>query len=133
MKWDDKASFTAFAFYCRYLQDGTVLAKYAHCFAILMRLRQLCLHPQLCAKECESLQHAQNLLQGNFMYSRVQTTPEKFEKQRYSTVLTYPSRKQTLLRHSSNSRDLKTSAFRFLLDGKHCKNGAFGKRRMTLR
>ena len=79
MKWDDKASFTAFAFYCRYLQDGTVLAKYAHCFAILMRLRQLCLHPQLCAKECESLQHAQNLLQGNFMYSRVQTTPDKFE------------------------------------------------------
>ena len=86
MKWDDKASFTAFAFYCRYLQDGTVLAKYAHCFAILMRLRQLCLHPQLCAKECESLQHAQNLLQGNFMYSRVQTSSEKFEKQRYSTV-----------------------------------------------
>ena len=49
----------------RYLQDGTVLKKYAHCFAILMRLRQLCLHPSLCAKDSESLQHAQNLLQGN--------------------------------------------------------------------
>ncbi|KAL9986038.1 hypothetical protein ACROYT_G000101 [Oculina patagonica] len=47
-----------------YLQDGTVLAKYAHCFAILMRLRQLCLHPKLCDKESASLQHAQNLLQG---------------------------------------------------------------------
>lgn len=48
----------------RYLRDGMVLKKYAHCFAILMRLRQLCLHPSLCAKESESLQHAQNLLQG---------------------------------------------------------------------
>ena len=41
-----------------------VLQKYAHCFAILMRLRQLCLHPSLCAKDCEWLQKAQNILQG---------------------------------------------------------------------
>ena len=113
MKWDDKASFTAFAFYCRYLQDGTVLAKYAHCFAILMRLRQLCLHPQLCAKECESLQHAQNLLQGNFMYSRVQTTPEKFEKQRYSTVHTYPSRKQSFLKTLFRPEGFENVSFSF--------------------
>jgi len=48
----------------RYLQDGVVLQKYAHCFAILLRLRQLCLHPSLCAKDCEWLQKAQNVLQG---------------------------------------------------------------------
>lgn len=48
----------------RYIQNGTVLAKYAHCFAILMRLRQLCLHPKLCEEECQSLQRAQDLLQG---------------------------------------------------------------------
>ncbi|PFX35045.1 helicase-like transcription factor [Stylophora pistillata] len=48
----------------KYLQNGTVLAKYAHCFAILMRLRQLCLHPKLCEEECHSLQRAQDLLQG---------------------------------------------------------------------
>lgn len=47
-----------------YIQNGTVLAKYAHCFAILMRLRQLCLHPKLCEEECQSLQRAQDLLQG---------------------------------------------------------------------
>ncbi|XP_048583769.1 helicase-like transcription factor isoform X2 [Nematostella vectensis] len=30
-----------------YMQRGTVLKNYANCFAILMRLRQLCLHPKL--------------------------------------------------------------------------------------
>ncbi|XP_068740295.1 helicase-like transcription factor isoform X2 [Montipora capricornis] len=48
----------------RYLQNGMVLKKYAHCFAILMRLRQLCLHPSLCAEQSEYLQNAQNILQG---------------------------------------------------------------------
>ena len=53
----------------RYIQNGTVLAKYAHCFAILMRLRQLCLHPKLCEEECQSLQRAQDLLQGIYNWS----------------------------------------------------------------
>ena len=52
-----------------YIQNGTVLAKYAHCFAILMRLRQLCLHPKLCEEECQSLQRAQDLLQGIYNWS----------------------------------------------------------------
>ena len=60
----NKAWPLSLCFFFRYLRDGMVLKKYAHCFAILMRLRQLCLHPSLCAKESESLQHAQNLLQG---------------------------------------------------------------------
>ena len=38
--------------------------RYAHCFAILLRLRQLCLHPSLCAKDSEQVQNARNILQG---------------------------------------------------------------------
>ena len=38
--------------------------KYAHCFSILLRLRQLCLHPSLCAKDSERVQNARNILQG---------------------------------------------------------------------
>lgn len=48
----------------RFCEDGTVLKNYAHCFAILMRLRQLCLHPVLCASAVQSLETAENILRG---------------------------------------------------------------------
>ena len=53
----------------RYFENGTVLKNYAHCFAILMRLRQLCLHPVLCARAVQSLETAENILRGEYCAS----------------------------------------------------------------
>uniref|UniRef100_A0AAQ6IJL5 Helicase-like transcription factor n=1 Tax=Anabas testudineus TaxID=64144 RepID=A0AAQ6IJL5_ANATE len=39
----------------RYVSEGTVLSNYAHVLAILMRLRQLCCHPDLLAKTSTDL------------------------------------------------------------------------------
>ncbi|XP_026195328.1 helicase-like transcription factor [Anabas testudineus] len=39
----------------RYVAEGTVLSNYAHVLAILMRLRQLCCHPDLLAKTSTDL------------------------------------------------------------------------------
>jgi len=61
------------------------------------------------------------------------TTPKKFENAALFLRLGLTS---TLIRHengafrkrSSNRRNLKTSAFRFRVDGKHFENGASRKR-----
>ncbi|XP_041482549.1 helicase-like transcription factor isoform X2 [Lytechinus variegatus] len=42
----------------KYFQQGTVLDHYGDILAILMRLRQLCCHPALCAKAAANLCHA---------------------------------------------------------------------------
>ena len=39
----------SFVFYFRYFKTGSILHNYADVLAILMRLRQLCCHPKLCA------------------------------------------------------------------------------------
>ena len=39
-----------FSSLCRYFKTGSVFQNYADVLAILMRLRQLCCHPKLCAK-----------------------------------------------------------------------------------
>ena len=127
MKSYDRASFSISAFlFFRYLQDGTVLAKYAHCFAILMRLRQLCLHPELCAKECESLQHAQNLLQGN--WGSVHITQLYFNLWLGLLFTLILHENGSFREHFSNWKNLKTPAFRFGVDGKHFANRDFRQR-----
>ncbi|XP_074614398.1 helicase-like transcription factor [Acropora palmata] len=40
----------------RFLRDGEIVQNYKLCCVILLRLRQLCLHPILCAKDIEWLQ-----------------------------------------------------------------------------
>jgi len=63
----------------------------------------------------------------------IHTTPEKSENGGLFLWLGLPS---TLIRHqngayrkrSSNRRDLNTPSFRFRVEGKHFKNGAFRKR-----
>lgn len=48
-------SFNVWFCVCRYVTEGTILRNYADVLAILMRLRQLCCHPDLLAKTSSDL------------------------------------------------------------------------------
>ncbi|KAK6186271.1 hypothetical protein SNE40_008341 [Patella caerulea] len=46
----------------RYFQEGTLLHHYSQVLAILLRLRQLCIHPMLCSKAAHGIQRAMEML-----------------------------------------------------------------------
>ncbi|XP_050395446.1 helicase-like transcription factor [Patella vulgata] len=46
----------------RYFQEGTLLHHYSQVLAILLRLRQLCIHPMLCSKAAHGVQRAMEML-----------------------------------------------------------------------
>lgn len=47
---------------CKYFRMNAVMKNYANVLVIIMRLRQLCCHPKLCAKALEKLQKAMDVM-----------------------------------------------------------------------